>query len=88
MDKHALYQYIDGKAADFCRVSDTVWDAAETAFEEKISAEALCQALEQEGFAVERGVAGIGHWLSGRVRRAVRPEPKGRRVPARAHHPG
>ena len=66
MDKHALYQYIDGKAADFCRVSDTVWDAAETAFEEKISAEALCQALEQEGFAVERGVAGIETAFLGR----------------------
>lgn len=66
MDKHALYQYLDGKAADFYKVSDTVWEAAETAFDEKISAEALAEALEHEGFDVERGVAGIETAFLGR----------------------
>lgn len=48
-----------------------IWDYAETAFLEKQSADALCGALEQAGFAVERGVAGMqtaftGRWGSGK----------------------
>ena len=71
MEKQVLYRYLDEKADSFYALSDAVWEAAETAFEEKISAEALCTALVEEGFAVERGVAGIetaflGRYGSGR----------------------
>ncbi|KPV44470.1 M20 family metallopeptidase [Alicyclobacillus ferrooxydans] len=50
---------IEAKRDTLIELSDTIWGIPETRFEEFQSAELLCQALEQEGFAVERGVAGI-----------------------------
>ncbi|WP_254306645.1 amidohydrolase [Clostridium sp. 001] len=41
------------------KVSDEIWKCAETKFEEFRSAEILCKALEEEGFTVKRGAAGI-----------------------------
>ena len=40
-------------------VSDAIYDLAETAYHEKASAETLAKALEDHGFTVERGAAGI-----------------------------
>lgn len=40
-------------------LSDSIWELAETKFEEFASAGLLASRLEQEGFAVERGVAGL-----------------------------
>ena len=40
-------------------ISDQVWAHAETAFQEKKSAELLADYAEKQGFKVERGVAGI-----------------------------
>ncbi|MBQ1316514.1 MAG: amidohydrolase, partial [Lachnospiraceae bacterium] len=40
-------------------VSDAIYDFAETAYHEKASAETLAKALEDHGFTVERGAAGI-----------------------------
>jgi len=40
-------------------VSDKIWEFAEIALEESRSAELLAEVLEQEGFRVERGVAGL-----------------------------
>lgn len=54
-----LAAIIEGKRDFFIQISDKIWEYAETRFEEKQSAELLCQALEKEGFAVERGAAGI-----------------------------
>ncbi|WP_282935972.1 M20 family metallopeptidase [Paenibacillus sp. RC67] len=54
-----LAAIIESKKDFFIQISDKIWDYAETRFEEKQSAELLCQALEQEGFTVERGAAGI-----------------------------
>lgn len=54
-----LAAMIEAKRDAFIRLSDKIWEFAETRFEEKQSAELLCQALEQEGFTVERGAAGI-----------------------------
>ncbi|MFS0868487.1 M20 family metallopeptidase [Paenibacillus xylanilyticus] len=51
--------YIEGKRDLFIDVSDSIWDFAETRFEEFESADLLCKELEQEGFSVERGVAGL-----------------------------
>ena len=64
-------QIIDRESAYLCSVSDKIWDNPETAFEEFASADALCEALEHEGFAVEKNVAGIktaftGTWGSGK----------------------
>ncbi|MDQ0496820.1 metal-dependent amidase/aminoacylase/carboxypeptidase family protein [Paenibacillus brasilensis] len=41
------------------RISEQIWQYAETRFEEYQSAELLCRSLEEEGFAIERGVGGI-----------------------------
>lgn len=54
-----IAQIIEEKRDLFIAVSDKIWGYAETRFEEFQSAELLCKVLEQEGFTVERGVAGI-----------------------------
>ncbi len=51
--------YIDSQQARFSALSDAIWDNPETRFRETVSAELLASALEQEGFAVERGVGNI-----------------------------
>lgn len=51
--------FIEGKQKMFIEAGDRIWEFAETRFGEFRSAELLCSALEQEGFLVERGVAGL-----------------------------
>ncbi|MBP2196141.1 M20 family metallopeptidase [Pantoea cypripedii] len=51
--------YINQHQARFSAISDAIWDVPETRFEETKSSALLADALEQEGFAVERGVGGI-----------------------------
>ncbi|MCZ7935210.1 M20 family metallopeptidase [Agrobacterium leguminum] len=56
---------------DFTTLSDRIWDFAELKFEEQQSAGVLAGALEENGFAVRRGVAGmetafIGEFGSGK----------------------
>ena len=65
-DKNRAYQVIEDKAGLVCEVSDKIWDNPETAFTEFVSAEILCQALENQGFEVTRGVAGIATAFTGR----------------------
>lgn len=43
----------------FERISDTIWDYAEPRFREVKSAGLLSKALEDHGFSVERGIAGL-----------------------------
>lgn len=50
---------IEHKRESFITLSNTLWELAETAFKERQSAEAICQGLEREGFAVERQVAAL-----------------------------
>ncbi len=50
---------VDRKADEIIGVSDGIWDHAETAYREKVSSKILSDALEKEGFTVERGVGGI-----------------------------
>jgi aminobenzoyl-glutamate utilization protein B len=57
---------IEQKKELICKISDQIWDHPETAFEEFVSAGILCDALEKEGFAVTRGLAGIETAFSGR----------------------
>ncbi|GHT79127.1 amidohydrolase [Spirochaetia bacterium] len=60
-DKKHLVQLIDEKRALFTGLNDRIWDFAEIRFNLKQSADALCTVLEQEGFRIERGVAGMAH---------------------------
>lgn len=50
---------IEGKRDRFIDYANQVWEYAETRFEEGRSASTLSEALEAEGFQVERGIAGI-----------------------------
>ena len=71
MDKREVYGIIDAAGEELAALSDTIWGYAELAFRETRSAGALADALEREGFQVERGIAGIetaflGRYGSGR----------------------
>lgn len=50
---------IDEKADLFCHISDSLWNEAELSFREYKASELLTGILEQEGFTVIRGVAGL-----------------------------
>ncbi|MFX3619540.1 MAG: M20/M25/M40 family metallo-hydrolase [Sporolactobacillus sp.] len=54
-----VLQAIDEKKSIYNTLSRKVWSFAELHFAEVQSAELLSQALEQEGFTVERGIAGL-----------------------------
>ena len=45
--------------------NDRIWDYAELAFHEDKSADLLCRLLEEEGFTVQRGLAGIPTCFTG-----------------------
>jgi aminobenzoyl-glutamate utilization protein B len=61
IDKKRIVDLIDRKAQAFTALSDQVWDFAEIRFGLKQSADAICAALEGEGFKIERGIAGMAH---------------------------
>lgn len=50
---------IEAMKPDFTTLSDSIWDFAELKFEERQSAGVLAAALEENGFTVRRGVAGM-----------------------------
>ena len=58
-NKQEAFAAIDRSAELVCQVSDQVWEHPETAFEEFDSMRIHCDALEQAGFTVERGVGNI-----------------------------
>lgn len=57
--KKTVLAKVDELSAEIHRMSTTLWDYAETALLEEQSAEFLSGLLEREGFAVQRGVAGL-----------------------------
>lgn len=61
MSKQRIAELIDKKVAVFTALNDKIWEYAEIRFGLKQSADALCAALEGEGFCIERGVAGMAH---------------------------
>ncbi|MDR0636798.1 MAG: amidohydrolase [Treponema sp.] len=61
MSKQRIAELIDKKAAVFTALNDKIWEYAELRFGLKQSADALCAALEGEGFRIERGAAGMAH---------------------------
>ncbi len=56
-NKKALIASVEKHKAALVKISDEIWKAAETAFEETTSAKILADYAEQQGFKVERGVA-------------------------------
>lgn len=57
--KNRICQIIEEKQTIFTAVSNQIWDYAETRFDLPKSADALCAALERQGFRVERGCGGM-----------------------------
>lgn len=69
-EKRNALAAIDRAAECLCSLSDAIWDVPETAFCETTAADLQCALLQQQGFAVQRGLAGIptafcGRWGSG-----------------------
>lgn len=56
-NKKAVIQSVDNHAAEMITISDKIWAAEETAFNEHQSAKLLADYAEANGFKVERGVA-------------------------------
>jgi len=68
--KNRICRIIDQKSQRFTDTSDEIWAYAETRFTLPRSADALCAALEAEGFQVRRGCSGmedafVATWGSG-----------------------
>ncbi len=58
-NKKIIVASVEKHKADLIKISDSIWAAAETAFEETKSAEILAKYAEKNGFKVTRGVANI-----------------------------
>tara|TARA_R110002073_G_scaffold306012_6_gene475226 strand:+ start:2547 stop:3986 length:1440 start_codon:yes stop_codon:yes gene_type:complete len=56
-NKKALITSVEKHKKELIRISDEIWNAAETAFEETKSSEILASYAEKQGFTIERGVA-------------------------------
>lgn len=65
-DLARIAEIIESKKDLLTRVSDEIWEFAELKFEEYRSADLLCKTLENEGFEVERNVAGMETAFIGR----------------------
>lgn len=65
MDKLQALDLLDEKFDLINHVSDAVWDAAETAFSETVSAQVIMQALKQEDFEIQENLGGISTAFSG-----------------------
>lgn len=57
--KREAVAVVDAHGRELVELADTVWEYAETALEERRSAALLADYLEDRGFALERGVAGM-----------------------------
>jgi len=57
--KSLLFAEIEKKSAKFQDIAENIWDYAELGFTEERSARALGNALKEEGFQVEYGIAGM-----------------------------
>lgn len=58
-EKRAALAVIEDKAGLVNHVADSIWEYAELSLQEERSCAKYCEVLEQEGFAVEKGVCGI-----------------------------
>lgn len=57
--KRNIVESVEKHKANLIEISDGIWEQAETAFEEHKSSKLLADYAEEQGFQVERGVAGI-----------------------------
>jgi aminobenzoyl-glutamate utilization protein B len=58
-EKADIAKRIDSRQEKFWRISDAIWSYAELGFEEVRSSKLLADTFEEEGFEMERGVAGM-----------------------------
>ncbi|XLS30500.1 amidohydrolase [Flavobacteriaceae bacterium M23B6Z8] len=58
-NKKAIVASVESHKAELIALSDQIWAAAETAFNESTSSKLLADYAEKQGFKVERGVAGM-----------------------------
>jgi aminobenzoyl-glutamate utilization protein B len=58
-EKQTALSWLDGNRDAIVSWADSIWTYAETSLQEHRSSEVLAKALEQNGFRVERGVAGM-----------------------------
>jgi aminobenzoyl-glutamate utilization protein B len=58
-DDARVLSFIDGRYDDTARIARTLWEYAEVGYQETRSSELLQQALRDEGFSIEAGVAAI-----------------------------
>ena len=65
-----LFDAIDRRAGKFQALADRIWDFAELGFTETRSSRAVTQALEEEGFTVERGISGMPTAFRAKIGRA------------------
>jgi len=58
-EKARILQVVESKEEKFWRISDAIWSYAELGLEEHKSSKLLADTLEEAGFKVDRGVAGM-----------------------------
>jgi len=58
-NKKQLIKSIEKHKQNLIEISDSIWELAETAFEETQSSKILSDYAEKNGFSVEKGVAGM-----------------------------
>ena len=59
LNKRAILASVEKHEANLIKISDEIWTLAELAFEENSSSKLLADYAENQGFNVERGVAGM-----------------------------
>jgi aminobenzoyl-glutamate utilization protein B len=59
LNKENLLRHIEARKEMLFKISDSIWDFAETRFEEYKSSEILCKVLAEEGFTIQKGLAGM-----------------------------
>ena len=58
-DIQKIIDLIEEKREKWINISNQIWEFAETRFDEFRSADLICEALESEGFSVQKGLADI-----------------------------
>src|SRR5512139_2601961 len=57
--KKFVGEWIESRKEDFHRIADEIWDFSEVGMQEYRSSARMMEVLERNGFAVERGAAGM-----------------------------
>ena len=58
-DNHQVLSFVDERYDETARIARTLWEYAEVGYQETKSSSLLQQALNDEGFSIDAGVAGI-----------------------------